>query len=183
MFQRTVLPEVEVYQVLSNSRRREALTELWGHAEPMSLRELSEAIAAAEAGYHPAPRPLRKSVTNTLHQTHLPKMHELELVEYDPDRKTVSACPGARQVRQYMDVTTGIGMSWGEYYRALGILGLFFTITSLALFPEIAGINPLVPATLFLCVFALSTVYQLLASGPQVSWWGKRLHSQLFKSK
>jgi hypothetical protein len=129
----------------------------------MSLRELSEAIAAAEAGYHPAPRPLRKSVTNTLHQTHLPKMHELGIVEYDPDRKTVSACPGARQVRQYMDITTVLGMTWGEYYRVLGILGLFFTVASLALIPGFAAINPLVPATLFLCVFALSTMYQLFA--------------------
>ena len=182
MFERTVLPEVEVYQVLSNSRRREALTELWGHAEPMSLRELSEAIAAAEAGYHPAPRPLRKSVTNTLHQTHLPKMHELELIEYDPDRKTVSACPGARQVRQYMDITTVLGMTWGEYYRLLGILGLSFTVASLTLIPGFAAIDPLVPTTLFLCVFALSTIYQLFASRLRISGRGEHLRARLFKN-
>jgi hypothetical protein len=183
MFSRTVLPEVEVYQVLSNSRRREVLTELQGQTEPVSLRELSEAIAGAEAGYYPAPRPLRKSVTNTLHQTHLPKMHELGLIEYDPDRKIVSACPEARQVRRYMDVTTGLGVTWGEYYRALGILGLFFTVASLTLSPGFAAIDPLVPATLFLCAFALSTIYQLLASGPRVSWRGERLRSRLFKNK
>ncbi|WP_445972122.1 DUF7344 domain-containing protein [Halorubrum miltondacostae] len=182
MFQRTVLPEVEVYQVLSNSRRREALTELWGQTEPMSLRELSETIAAAEAGYHPAPRPLRKSVTNTLHQTHLPKMHELGLVEYDSDRKVVSACPEARQVRRYMDVTTGLGVTWGEYYRALGILGLFFTVTAHALPPEIGGISPLVPATLFLCLFALSTIYQLFAARLRISGRGEHLRARLFKN-
>jgi hypothetical protein len=164
MLQRAILPEVDVYHILSNQRRREALTELWKHPEPVSLRELSEAIAATEAGSYPAPRPLRKSVTNTLHQTHLPKMHKAGIVIYDSDSKIVTPCPESKQIRRYMDVTTRWGVTWGEYYRALGIIGLFFTVVALAFEPEFAVINPLIPATVSLCLFAVSTIYQLISA-------------------
>lgn len=80
MFQRSALPEVDVYHVLSNARRREALAELWAQPEALSLRELSERIATTESGESPAPRALRESVYNALHQTHLPKMDDLGLV-------------------------------------------------------------------------------------------------------
>jgi len=86
MFDQAMLPEVEVYGVLSNARRREVLTELWTQPESLSLRELSERIAATESEQTPAPRALRESVYNSLHQTHLPKMDDLGLVVYDPNR-------------------------------------------------------------------------------------------------
>ncbi len=162
MFQRSVLSEVEVYQVLSNARRREALAELWTQSEAFPLRELSERIAATESGERPAPRAHRESVYNTLHQTHLPKMDDLGLVVYDPDRKLVSARPEARHLGRYMDVTTRAGVTWGEYYRALGVVGLFATVASLASLPGFAAVDPLVPATVFLVCFAVSAAYQLL---------------------
>lgn len=180
MFQRSVLSEVEVYHVLSNARRREALAELWGQSEALPLRELSERVAATESGSHPAPRPLRESVYNALHQTHLPKMDELGIVAYDPDRKTVSACPEARQLGRYMDVTTRLGVTWGEYYRALGVVGLFATVASLASVPGFAAVDPLVPATGFLVCFAVSTAYQLTAARFGARGRLARLRARLF---
>ena len=161
MFQRAGLPEVEVYGVLSNARRREALAELWGQPDALSLRELSERIAATESGQTPAPRALRESVYNALHQTHLPKLDALELVVYDPDRKTVQVCSRAGHLARYMDVTTRAGVTWGEYYRGLGVVGLFATVGSLASVPVLSAVDPLVPATGFLLAFAVSTLYQL----------------------
>jgi hypothetical protein len=164
MFERAGLPETEVYYVLSNARRREALAVLWAQPEALSLRELSERLATAESGLTPAPRPLRESVYNALHQTHLPKLDELGLVAYDPDRKLVRALPGAGQLGRYMDVTTRAGITWGEYYRALGVVGLFLTVASLAAAPGFVALDPLVPATVSLAAFAVSTSYQLFAA-------------------
>jgi len=164
MFERAGLPETEVYYVLSNARRREALAVLWAQPEALSLRELSERLATAESGLMPAPRPLRESVYNALHQTHLPKLDELGLVAYDPDRKLVRALPGAGQLGRYMDVTTRAGITWGEYYRVLGVIGLFATVASLAGTPGFAAVDPLVPATVSLAAFAVSTTYQLFAA-------------------
>jgi len=161
MFPRPILPETEIYRVLSNARRREALAVLWGERETTSLRDLSEAIAATESGEQPAPRALRESVYNALHQTHLPTLDALGLVTYDPVRKTVSATPAAGQLGRYMDVTTHFGVSWGEYYRALGVIGLFVTVAATTGAPGFGAIEPVVPATVSLGVFALSTAYQL----------------------
>jgi hypothetical protein len=161
MFQQVPIAESDIYHLLSNSRRRETLTVLWRHSDAMTLRELSELIAASEADLSPAPRPLRESVYNALHQTHLPKLDAFGLVDYDPDRKLVRPCRESRQLFRYMDTVTSLGVTWGEYYRALGIVGLFAVVAALAEVPGFAAVDPLVYATGALALFAVSTCYQL----------------------
>lgn len=161
MFARDSIPESDVYHLLSNPRRRETLSVLWERPEPVTLRELSERIAAAEAGVDPAPRLLRESVYNGLHQTHLPKLGEFGLVEYDPDRKVVRPSATCRSLSRYMDNVTRAGITWGEYYRGLGIVGLFGVVASLSGLPGFTALDPLVISTGGLAVFALSTGYQL----------------------
>ncbi|MEF8786344.1 MAG: hypothetical protein V5A45_10460 [Haloarculaceae archaeon] len=161
MFQKASLTESDIYHLLSNTRRREALTQLWQAPAELTLRELSEEIASAESGTNPAPRPLRESVYNALHQTHLPKLAEFGLVEYDPDRKLVRSSPDGRYLRRYMDTVTPAGITWGEYYRGLGIGGLFLVVAAHANLPIVAAVDPLLFASGTLALFALSTVYQL----------------------
>lgn len=161
MFQRVTIPESDIYHLLSNERRRQALSVLWEFDDELTLRTLSERIASIESETTPAPRPLRESVYNALHQTHLPKLASYGLVEYDPDRKLVRPNPESRSLARYMDTVTPAGISWGEYYRALGIGGLFAVVGSLTDLPLFAAIDPLVFATTTLALFALSTVYQL----------------------
>jgi hypothetical protein len=140
------------------------MTILWRRSREMTVRELSEMIAAAEAETAPAPRPLRESVYNTLDRTHLPKLHDHGLVEYDGDRKLVRPSPESRRYSRYMDTVSPVGISWGEYYRGLGIAGLFATVASLVGVPLIEALDPLVYASGTLCLFALSTIYQLGSS-------------------
>lgn len=161
MFQRVTIPEADVYHLLSNERRRQALAVLWEFEDELTLRALSERIASIESETTPAPRPLRESVYNALHQTHLPKLASYGLVEYDPDRKLVQSNPESRSLARYMDTVTPVGVSWGEYYRALGIVALFTVVASLSDLPLLGTIDPLIPATAALALFAVSTVYQL----------------------
>jgi len=158
--------EPEVFQLLSNSRRRETLTVLWQGKDELTLRDLSERIAATEAGTSPAPRPVRDSVYNALHQTHLPTLDRAGYVEYDHDRKVVRPSRDSRKLGRYMDTISPVGLSWGEYYRSIGIVGLCGVVASLATVPGFAAIDPLVFASGSLAVFALSTCYQLV-SGPR----------------
>ena len=158
------LPKSDIYHLFSNFRRREVMTILWGNPAQISVRELSELIAAAEANEAPAPRPLRESVYNALHRTHLPKLDECGLVEYDPDRKHVRPVPESRRYRRYMDIDSPVGLSWGEYYRGLGIVGLFATVASLAEFPPMDAVDPLIYSSGTLGIFALSTLYQLVTA-------------------
>ena len=163
MFRAEILPEAEIYEILANPRRRETLRHLTDVAggRSVSLRELSSAIAAYETGESPPPRAARESVYNSLHQTHLPKLDELGVVRYDRDARAVDLCENARAVDRYMEVFTPYGLTWSEYYRTLGIAALVTVVASLASVPVVESIDPLLWASGFLVLFALSTVYQL----------------------
>lgn len=87
------LARTEIYDVLSNERRTMVL-ELLAEEDSRELGELAELIAAEETGERPPPRKKRTSVYVTLHQSHLPKLAELSIVEYDDREKVVSL--GAR---------------------------------------------------------------------------------------
>ena len=163
---RATLRETDAHHLLSNPRRCETLRVLTGRpAEPsVDLRELSERVAAAEAGETPAPRPLRRSVYNALHQTHLPKLDGHGFVSYDPVRKRVAVRPEARALVRYMDTLAPVGVTWGEYYRGLGVVGLCLVVASLAELPVVGLVDPLLWASGALAAFAVSTLYQLFAA-------------------
>jgi hypothetical protein len=154
------LPPHEIHEVLSSTRRSAALSYLRREGET-SVQALSEAVATAETGARPAPRDVRLSVYNSLVGTHLPKLAALALVDYDVEQKRVRALPAARQVTSHTRVLTGLGITWAGYYRALGIVGLFLVVASLAGVPMLSAVDPLVPATLALTAFAVSGAYQL----------------------
>lgn len=154
------IPEREIHQVLSSERRRLTLERLRSAGGAVSVRELSEAVAAAEAGQDPPPRSLRESVYVSLHQTHLPKLHDLGVVEYDEGRKEVRLRDGVRRLSPYMEVATPIGLTWSEYYRSLGVASLFLIVAAEAELPGLSGLSPLVVATVALAVFAVSIAYQ-----------------------
>ncbi|WP_232745094.1 DUF7344 domain-containing protein [Halorubrum aethiopicum] len=158
------LPENVIHDVLSNSRRKNALRELRTRGGAVSVRELSEAIAADETGESPAPRCVRESVYASLHQTHLPRLHELGVVEYDRTRKEVRACRGARDVERYMTVVTGYGFTWTELYQLLGIVTLCVVLAAQLGAPVVGAVDPLLWTSGALAAFAVVTVAQLWAA-------------------
>lgn len=161
---RTV-PDSEVFTILSNPRRRQTLEYLRRRDDQVALRDLAEAIAAEESGESPAPRSVRHAVYVSLHQTHLPMLDAAGVCAYDGDRKLVSLLDPARDVERYMTLTTAFGVTWAEYYRALGVVGLFLVVAAQASLPAVSAVPPLAWATGFLATFALSSAYQL---------WGQR---------
>ncbi|MFC6794284.1 hypothetical protein ACFQFH_07895 [Halobaculum halobium] len=111
--------------MLSNRRRRHALHAIAGaENETHDLGELSERVAAweneidvAEVDYAE-----RKRVYTALQQSHLPRLDEVGLVEFDKDRGTVDATPALEDVEIYLDVVRGNEIPWSEYY--LGLSGV-----------------------------------------------------------
>jgi len=151
----------QIHDVLRNDRRRRVLEYLKQRLEPVSVRDLSEWIATHEAGTSPAPSDVRKSVYNSLNQTHLPKLDDIGIVHYERDRKVVSLCEGARDVEIYMGVVNRLGITWGTYYRTLGVVALLSIVLAEAEAFLLAEVEPLLFATVFLFVFALSGAYQV----------------------
>ncbi|MFW5948119.1 MAG: DUF7344 domain-containing protein [Halolamina sp.] len=182
---RDTLAESDIYEILANRRRRETIQQLVDGVSPASveLHELSEAVAAAEAGSSPPPRALRESVYSSLHQTHLPKLEELGVVCYDRETATVSLRPRARDVNVYMSVATPYGVTWDEYYRGLAAVALTLVVTSLAGLPVVSAVDPLLWASGSLLVLAASVATQLWAArwylAETIRGWADLLRSPL----
>jgi hypothetical protein len=156
------LDAAEIHDVLRNDRRRLSLDCL-REAEDgvMSVRELSERVATLEAGEDPPPRNKRQSVYVSLHQTHLPKLDDLGIVVYDSDPKEVSLQGKMREVEVYMDVVPKYGLSWGEYYFTLGLLGMLTSIAVLLGVPGVVSLGITVVTSGFFVVLMLSATYQV----------------------
>lgn len=151
------------HEILKSDRRRAALEYMRQQLEPVSLRTLSEQVAAREAGESPPPRDLRKSVYVSLHQTHLPKLDDVGVVDYDKDRKQIALSERARDVDPYLDMITRFGVTWSTYYRTLGVVALLSIVVAEVGAVLGGGVEPLLVATVFLFAFTLSIGYQVWA--------------------
>jgi hypothetical protein len=167
----SALSRNEVFDILSNQRRRHALHFLKqrndGEAE---LRELSTQVAAWENG-KPAEGVTsdeRRRVYTSLQQFHLPKLDRNGIVEYDDRRGSVELAGEATDLDVYLDVVEGSDVPWSHYY--LGLSGL-----SLALFGVVSiGIYPftLVPAPAWGVFVALV----FAASALVHAYYDRRMH-------
>jgi DNA-binding transcriptional ArsR family regulator len=82
----------ELFQVLSNSRRRHIIYYLSQEGHELSLKTLATKIAAVESGVPESTitSEERQRVYISLYQTHLPKLEETNIVTYDEDERTVA---------------------------------------------------------------------------------------------
>lgn len=99
-----------------------------------------------------------------MRQTHLPKLDELNIIDYNRDRKVISTGSEARRIDPYMDVLTPYGVTWSRYYQALGILALLTIVADQLDALILSADYPLVIASFFLLVMAASTGYQMWSS-------------------
>jgi hypothetical protein len=145
----------QIHDILRNDRRRLAIGCLREFGGSMSVRDLSEEVATRETGEAPAPRDKRRSVYVSLHQTHLPKLDDLGIVDYDTETKEVSLRDRAAEITTYMEVVPRYGITWAEYYLVLGVLG-FGTVLAASLGTPLLGA---------LGAPAVAAVYLLLLTG------------------
>lgn len=155
------LDRTEVHEILRNNRRRAIVEVLRETVGAISLRRLSEIIAERETGQSPPPSSQRESVYNSLHQTHLPKLDDWGIVAYDSDRKIINLETDAREVYVQMEVISRYGITWADYYRSLGVVGLITIVAAEFGVPLLATVEPLFIATFFLLLFVISTARQL----------------------
>ncbi|SFR59128.1 hypothetical protein SAMN04488124_2571 [Halogeometricum limi] len=133
------LSKDDIYSMLSNRRRRLALSYLRQTEDKVSVRDLSKEVAAMENGIdrEELTYKQRKRVYTSLHQTHLPKLDDVGVVVYDRDRGYISLTPLAADLDTFLDGTTDRRISsWSVYY--LGLSGLSLLVVGLAwtdLFP------------------------------------------------
>ena len=151
-----------VFELLSNHRRRMVLYYLRTNGGSVDVQELATEIAAMEneVSTDELTSQQRKRVYVSLYQTHLPKMAEMNTIEYDKDSGTVRLAERADDIDEYLTTDDQPTYPWRFHYLLLTVGGA--TALSLsALSVPVFGAVPLpVLGVAILVVFSLSVVWQ-----------------------
>lgn len=129
----TELSEQAVFDVLSNQRRRHAVHTLKRNDHrPMEIGDLAEEIAAIENGIEISELSYdqRKTVYTALQQSHLPKMDDAGVVEFDKDRGTIDPTPALKQVELYLEIVPERDVPWSKYYLGLSAVSVVLTVAT-----------------------------------------------------
>lgn len=155
------LTRTEIFDMLSNRRRRYILHYLKQREEsgPASLRDVVDQVAAWESDttVEQLDSAERKRVYTALRQSHLPKLHDTGVVEYDNKRGDVELTDDAREVEVYLEYVPENDISWSQYYLALSGISsgiIFATVFEISMFADI----PALPLTaLIISLFFISS--------------------------
>jgi hypothetical protein len=151
----TEITQDELFDVLSNRRRRYAVHLLEREDGPLQLGPLAEQIAAWENGIDigAVSCAQRKRVYTALQQIHLPQMDEAGIVAYDDRAGVVEPTEAMVAMDVYVDLVEGRDVPWSGYY-----LG-FSTVGVAVLAGAWAGVRPLEALpSVALAIFVLVTV-------------------------
>ncbi len=151
----------DIFEVLSNERRQQVLNYMkQREGESVQLRELVDQVAAWEndTSIEQLDSSDRKCVYTALRQSHLPKLDEYEIVEYDPMRGEVELTEAAREVQMYLEYVPRHDIPWSHYYLGLsGVAGLLTLLTWAGVGP-FAGLGGLALAGILVVLLATSAV-------------------------
>jgi len=151
----------EVFEVLRNRRRRYVLHYLKRFSGPVQLRELATQIAAWEHGQetNQVSKAERRRVYTTLQQTHLEKMADAEIIDYDADEGVIASTPHTDDLTVYLEVVGDREFPWREYYLSLGAISSALVVALWANVPPLTALPDLMWASLITLVLTLSAVY------------------------
>ena len=133
----------DVYEVLSNRRRRFVIHYLQRNGPRAALGTLAEHVAAWEDGIDVAAvgSDARKNVYTSLQQFHLPKMEKLDLVVFDQRDAEVELTEAAADVDLYLEVVEGHDVPWSLYYLGVGGLAGGVMFGHALDLPPLAGLS------------------------------------------
>jgi len=156
----------EVFDLLSNHRRRYALHIAKRDEGPSELSDMAAEIAAWENQKEPkaVTSDERHRVYTSMQQVHFPAMDKAGVIEYD--NGTVRLTEQATDLDVYMDVVPDRSIPWGEYYLGLaGVSAALLGANAIGVFP------PSIP------LFAMSSLVVALFFGSAAYHvWESRKH-------
>jgi hypothetical protein len=151
----------DIFGILSNDRRRCIVHYLKKHdGRRVELRELVDYVAAWETNtpVDELDSDERKSVYAAIRQTHLPKMEEAGIVEYEHMRGEVELTDCAREVELYLEYVPGDDLAWSELYLGLSAVALSLTVVAWS------GIYPFGWLSAWVLAFGFTVVFVVTAA-------------------
>ncbi|MFP8956520.1 hypothetical protein ACLI4Y_07315 [Natrialbaceae archaeon A-CW3] len=152
----------DIFDLLSNHRRRYAIHHLKRTDDRVELGDLAEHVAAweLEKDVQAITSTERKRVYTSLQQTHLPALERAGMIEFDD--RAIELTDDAKTLEVYLDVVPGDSIPWGVYYLGLSAVaavvmgGLWLELIPTGTVPELGW------ATLVVALFAVSAVVHVL---------------------
>lgn len=161
------IPTGQIFEVLSNERRRLVLRYLsQKNGESTDLRPLVDFVAAEENGTtsEELDSNARKRVYTALRQSHLPKLHDIGVIEYDRLRGQVALSEAAREVQPYLDYFPNSPLKWSLYYLVLTGVGAAAVVLFWLGVGPFAGMSEIAVAIFLLLLFAIGSINQTVYS-------------------
>ncbi|RBI58357.1 hypothetical protein DMJ13_27100 [halophilic archaeon] len=120
------LSQETVFDILKSTRRRYVLHYLRQHGPSATLSTLATHVAAWE--HETTPDELmskqRKRVYTSLYQTHLPKLEEVGLLDFDEETGHIHLSERARALNKYLNASSRPPTPWYHYYLSLSFVNL-----------------------------------------------------------
>lgn len=149
-----------IYDILSSPRRRFVLYYLREHGGEATVSELADEVAAWEndLAVDALSDKQRKRAYVSLYQTHIPKLAEVGIIDYDKDSGLVRMTDRANRVNRYLVAEEPDGFQWELHYLGLAIVSTVFLVIVVLT----GALSPTVAGGLIVLAFAVSAVAHVL---------------------
>ncbi|WP_281194179.1 transcriptional regulator [Halorubrum sp. F4] len=153
------LTEDEIFDVLSNRRRRFVIHALKRTEEPLDVSELSTHVTAWELDVEPGEVEYedRRNVYSTLQRTHLPKLEEKDIVEVDEENR-VRPTPALENLDIYIEALGSREIPWSLYYVGLAGVAVSLLLAVATNTPGFGVFTPLDVGVFIATTFGVSAV-------------------------
>lgn len=150
----------DIFDVLSNRRRRFVIHALKRAEGPINVSDLSTQVTAWERSIEPEEVRYEdhRNVYTTLQRTHLPKLEEKNIVTLDEQCNLVVPTPELEEFDIYVNVFQSKEIPWSLYYLGLAglITSLLFAIATGT--PGFVGLEAIDVGVFTATVFGVSSV-------------------------
>lgn len=163
---RTEFTRDDIYEALSNKRRRFVMHYLQQYGHTGSLGTIAEHVAAWENNIDVSAIGSgdRKNVYTSLQQFHLPKMEDIGLIIFDQRAGTVELSQAAVEIDIYTELVGKHELPWSMYYLSLGGIGGSIITGSTVGAIEFVDIDPIAGGIFTItsiCVLAVIHTYYM----------------------
>lgn len=181
----------EIFHLLQTNRRRDAMRYLHDSDGPVRMRDLAEQVAAWEndTTVRALTSTQRQRVYIPLYQTHLPKLAEAGVIEYNQSRGIVERQPLADELYPYIEgvgengsegevetlpdggvdvaqgPSAGSRRDWDGYYTGASGLGLGLVAGSILGLPVLSTLSGILVGTIVSVMFGLLTLARIVENG------------------
>ncbi|QLG50759.1 DUF7344 domain-containing protein [Natrinema halophilum] len=163
----------EIFHLLQNERRRMVLRYLRGTEGPVRMRDVAEQVAAWEhdTTVEELTSTQRQRVYIPLYQSHLSKLDEVGVIDYQQNRGIVERKPLADQFEKYLDLDSTDESThdknsdegeWDDYYIGATVLCYAVLLGAVMELPFASFLSGIGLSALILFLFTILTASRML---------------------